>query len=711
LYITDFQLFNKSVVPGEDSPINKNISFVNEIILSSDQNIFSFRFSALDYNSPQSIQYIYELEGVDKDWIFSGKRRYAAYTNLSPGTYYFRVKSTNSDGLWVNNIRSVKVIINSPWWKTGWAFAMYLVIIVIGLIAIRRFELNRTRLRHELKMREFEAHKFREIENIKSRFFANLSHEFRTPLMLIKGPIEQLRSSNIKSDTKKIYDIIYRNTEKLHLLIDQLLELSQLEAESIPLKARKENLVTQLKGIFYSFRSIAEQKNILIEFESVQETICAWIDRDKLEKIITNILSNAFKFTPEGGMITLLVKANKIGDEEFALVKISDTGIGIPKEKLSRIFDRFFQVDDSSGRAFGGSGIGLSLVKELVDLHKWKIELESEVSRGTSFIISIPLSDNYLSDHQKVLDESSNHLKDDNNKQNEIIDEESSYTKTADNLTNYFRSELELTTITSEKSKTIPTMLIVEDSEDIREYIKSLLLKDYKIVEAENGETGLKVASETEPDIIISDIMMPGMDGMEFCKKIKTDLATSHIPVILLTAKVSQESKIEGFETGADDYVTKPFSSKELIVRIKNLLKQRQTLKEKFSKEIVFQPDEVTVNYLDKEFLEKALAIAEKNILEQDFDLDKFAKKMFLSRSQLYRKLVAITGQPPGEFLRIFKLKKAANLILERKLSITQIALEVGFNSPSHFTKAFQQYFNCLPSEFIEKSRFTITKK
>jgi DNA-binding response OmpR family regulator len=249
----------------------------------------------------------------------------------------------------------------------------------------------------------------------------------------------------------------------------------------------------------------------------------------------------------------------------------------------------------------------------------------------------------------------------------------------------------------------------VEDSEDIREYIKSLLMKDYKIAEAENGETGLKVASETEPDIIISDIMMPGMDGIEFCKKIKTDLATSHIPIILLTAKVSQESKIEGFETGADDYITKPFSSKELIVRIKNLLSQRQRLKEKFSKEIVFQPDEVTVNSLDKEFLEKALSTAEKNILDENFDLDVFAEKMFLSRSQLYRKMVAITGQAPGEFLRIFRLKKAAQMILEKKLSVTQIALEVGFNSPSHFTKAFEQYFNCLPSEFVEKNRFNST--
>lgn len=698
IVITDFQIFNQSVSVGEDSPLKSNITLTDEITLSHDQNIFSFQFAALDFNSSSSNHYVYKMEGFDKDWIYSGTRRYAAYTNLSPGTYYFRIKATNSDGVWNDSVKTIKVIINSPWWKTGWAYFLYLSVIFFGLVGIRRFELNRTKLRNELKMREFESKKHREIENMKSRFFANLSHEFRTPLMLIKGPLEQLKDGQIKGDPQIYYDLIYRNTENLHTLIDQLLELTQLEAEAIPIRARKENLITILRGIFYSFESIANQKNISIQFTSDNQSICAWVDRDKLGKIINNILSNAFKFTPAAGIISLNVQSIKSDTEDFARIKILDTGIGIPKDKLDRIFDRFYQVDDSSGRAYGGSGIGLSLVKELVDLHKWKINIESEIAKGTTFILTIPLSDSYLLDKQKIKEENnSNKFSSD---QTKIINHQNGVKVLNSSAENQKFSE-DRQLISNESKKKNPSILIVEDSSDVREYILSLLQNDYNIIQAENAETGINKATELMPDLILSDVMMPGMDGMEFCKHIKINFQTSHIPVILLTAKVSQENKIEGLETGADDYITKPFNFNELSVRIKNLLEQRKRLKDKFSKEIKIRPEAVTVNSVDKEFLEKALNIAENNLHNSDFDSESFAKEMFVSRSQLHRKMIAITGQAPGEFIRIYRLKKAAQLLLEKKLSVTQIALEVGFNSPSHFTKAFQQYFNCLPSVFV----------
>ncbi len=697
IVLTDFQIFNQSVSAGEDSPLKSNITLTDEIVLPYDQNIFSFQFAALDFNSSSSNQYAYRMDGFDKDWIYSGARRYVAYTNLSPGTYYFRIKATNSDGVWNDNVKTIKVIINSPWWKTGWAYFLYLSVIFFGLVFIRRFEMNRTKLRNELKMREFESQKLREIENMKSRFFANLSHEFRTPLMLIKGPLEQLKDGQVKGDPQNYYDLIYRNTENLHTLIDQLLELTQLEAEAIPIRARKENLITILRGIFYSFESIANQKNIGIEFVSDDKSICAWIDRDKLGKIINNILSNSFKFTPSGGMITLAVQNISSNSQDFARIKISDTGIGIPKDKLDRIFDRFFQVDDSSGRSYGGSGIGLSLVKELVDLHKWEINIESEVSKGTTFILTIPLSDSYLSDKQKIIDE--NRYADPSGQitgnKNQKIE------KVSSDLVENEKPILDGQTISDEPIKKNPLILVVEDSNDVRAYISSLLKSDYKIIEAENAEEGITKATELMPDLILSDVMMPGMNGMEFCKHIKTNFQTSHIPVILLTAKVSQESKIEGLETGADDYITKPFNFNELSIRIKNLLEQRKRLKDKFSKEIKIRPETVTVNTVDKDFLERVLNAAEKNLYNSDFDSELLAKEMFVSRSQLHRKMIAITGQAPGEFIRVFRLKKAAQLLLEKKLNVTQIALEVGFNSPSHFTKAFQQYFNCLPSEFV----------
>lgn len=698
IVITDFQIFNKSVSIDPDSPLQTNITLTDEIILPYDQNIFSFQFSALDYNSPSSNRYAYKMEGFDNDWIITGTRRYAAYTNLSPGTYNFKVKATNSDGVWNDSVKTIIVIINPPWWKTGWAYSLYLLIIFFGLVGIRRFELNRTKLRNELKMREFESQKLREIENMKSRFFANLSHEFRTPLMLIKGPLEQLKDGHVKGDPQNYYDLIYRNTENLHILIDQLLELTQLEVEAIPIRARNENLITLLRGIFYSFNSIAEPKHISLDFISNDASVCAWVDRDKLEKIINNLLSNAIKFTPAGGIISLTVKCIKSGSDDFAEIKISDTGIGIPEDKLDRIFDRFYQVDDSLGRAYGGSGIGLSLVKELVDLHKWEIDIKSEIDKGTTFIITIPLTDSYLKDKQKIKGEI-NPIKI-SSEQKKVVEYQIGATVLNDLVENQKISD-DQQMLSEELKNKIPSILIVEDSSDVREYIFSLLKNDYNIIQAENAEDGIKKASDLMPDLILSDVMMPGMDGMEFCKQIKTNFQTSHIPVILLTAKVSHESKIEGLETGADDYVTKPFNFQELSVRIKNLLEQRKRLKEKFSKEIKIQPEAVTVNSVDKDFLERALTAAEKNLYNLDFDLETFAKEMFLSRSQLHRKMIAITGQAPGEFVRIFRLKKAAQLLLEKKLSVTQIALEVGFNSPSHFTKAFQQYFNCLPSVFV----------
>ncbi len=563
-----------------------------------------------------------------------------------------------------------------------------------GIFAIRKFELSRSKLRNELKLRDLETKKIREIENMKSRFFANLSHEFRTPLMLIKGPAEQLLNRKNVNQTEQI-KLIQRNSEKLQNLIDQLLELSQLEASSIPVKAKKENIIPALRGLFYSFASYAEQKNINIKFSSTSDNILAWFDRDKLDKILNNILSNAFKFTPQGGSISVDVKSILISGTEYLQIFIKDSGIGIPKDKIEKIFDRFYQVDDSSRRAYGGSGIGLSLVRELVDLHKWKISADSEVGKGTAFTLEIPLNDFYLNENEKFENSSSVDLLENANKDivgnNQSVREEPKIDKN-----NIFHLP--------DQSENSPSILIVEDSEDVRIYLSELLKDEYKILLSDNGKIGLQSAFENLPDLIISDVMMPEMDGIDFCKRVKSDWQTSHIPVILLTAKATSENKIDGLETGADVYLTKPFSSKELLVRIKNLLAQRSLLKEKYGKDVKFVPENITPNKADQEFLVNATGIAQKFLDDPQFDSDKFASEIFLSRSQLHRKIHSITGQSTGEFIRTIRLKKAAGLILEKKLSVTQIALEVGFNSPSHFTKAFKQMFDCLPSEFINRN-------
>ncbi len=706
ILFTDFFIHNKEVSIAEDSPLKTDISFTKQIILNYNQNTFTLYFSATDYNVSGLINYSYLMDGFDKDWITTDHRNYAVYTNLNSGSYVFKVKSTNSDNIWNETPAEIKIIIKPPWWRTTWAYFIYIFLIVAGLFAVGKFQVSRTELRNELKMREFEAKKLQELENLKSRFFANLSHEFRTPLMLIKGPVEQLKNEFAQSNLngngcEEQLNIIYRNSQKLQELIDQLLELSQLEAASIPLKARQENLIIIVKGILHSFEYMAKQKNIKLIFNCKEEIITAWIDRDKLEKIINNLLSNAFKFTKSNGTVSIFIGLNNATGN--AVIKIADTGIGIPEDKIDKIFNRFFQADDSSRKAFGGSGIGLALVKELVELHKWKIYVQSIFDKGTEFTLLIPVGD-YLEENEKVYEKNN-------------ISKKSEVNKEISNLliSNGHNRKTPVLPVTTNILDKKVSILIVEDSSDVRTYLSGLLKLDFtklkndfqhnvqlKITEAENGKEGLKIAAEQMPDLIISDIMMPFMDGIEFCQQIKTNWETSHIPVILLTAKASSESKIEGLETGADDYLTKPFDSKELLIRVKNLLEQRRQLKEKFSKEIKISTDSVTTTSLDNEFLNKALTIAEKNISNSRFDSNIFAKEMFVSRSQLHRKLLAITGQAPGEFLRLIRLKHAARLLLEKNLSVTQIAFEVGFNSPSHFAKAFHTQFNCLPSEFSE---------
>jgi DNA-binding response OmpR family regulator len=435
---------------------------------------------------------------------------------------------------------------------------------------------------------------------------------------------------------------------------------------------------------------LAEQKFITLSFNSSADRLDVLLDRDKLEKIINNLLSNAFKFTSSGGKISVDLTIGKDNAEEMVIVSISDTGIGIPKEYQSKIFDRFFQMDNDSGNASllvkrnqTGSGIGLALVKELVSLHNWDISVKSREGEGTAFTLKIPL--------EKAIE----------------IEKENIVAPVPE--TEIEKKEYDSVLVDNETGEEIeslpkimdePVILFVEDSPDVRSYVYDLLKADYKVLLADNAEAGIELALKNMPSLILSDIMMPGMDGIEFCHRIKSDWQTSHIPVILLTAKATSDSKIEGLETGADDYVTKPFNFEELAARIKNLIEQRKHLREKFGKEINVKADSVSSNAVDKEFVQKIIDIIEKNLGDEKFDSAMLSELLFVSRSQLNRKLHAVTGQGPGEFIRIYKLKRAAQMILENRLSITQIAYEVGFGSPAQFTRSFKKYFNCLPSEF-----------
>lgn len=677
IVLTDLKIFNKSVNVGEKSLLKKSITFSDEINIPYSDNVFSIHFAALDFTSASEIVYSYKLEGFDKDWNIETKNRFATYTNLNPGKYIFKLRATNSDGVWSDNTKTLTIIITPPWWQTYWAIGLYIIIFVLGVWGIIRFQVNREKLRSELRRQEFEAHHLRELEKMKSRFFANLSHEFRTPLLLIKGPLDQLIEGKVKGNHLEYYRMIKRNAERLQNLIDQLLELSQLESETIPLNKQPDDIICVLRNCVNNFIPLAKQKKIDITLDTQFDKIIISFDRDKFEKIINNLLSNAFKFTPENGEI--IVGASVIKDEnnDELHIYVSDTGKGISEEQLPKIFDRFFRIEDSENK-FEGFGIGLALVKELTTIHNWDIKVESKLNEGTTFTIRIPLTSEELHSFVSV-DETEPYQPE----TYEIADE-----------SNYEEENL----FTDDRA----TILFVDDSEDVRIYVSHLLKKDYNLFVCSNAKEALDVAISKSPDLIISDVMMPEMDGNEFCRIIKTDIRTSHVPVILLTAKATLDSKIEGLETGADDYIVKPFESEELLVRIKNLIEQRRILREKFSKEIYFKPDNLVSNILDKEFLQKATAAVESKLHEFNFNSEKLAHEVAISRSHLNRKLRALTGQGAGEFIRSVKMKKAAQMILENKFSITQIAFEVGFSSPGQFSKAFKKYFGYLPSEFRE---------
>ena len=681
IVITNFLLHNKPVDIGENSPLKKSITETELIELAYNQNIISFEFAALDYTNPIKNQYAYIMEGLDKDWIYAdASRRFASYTNLDPGKYTFRVKGSNNDGIWNEEGASITVIILPPWWKTTWAYMLYAALIIGSLYLLWKLNMRRIRIKHDYEMSKFEAKKLHEVDEMKSTFFANISHEFRTPLTLILGPVKEFINSEKNEKKKEELSIIYKSADRLNGLVNQLLDLSKLEAGKMKLETTSEDVIPLLKGLVLSFASLAEKKKIKLNFNSNLSELKAYLDRDKIEKIMSNLLSNAFKFTPEGGTVNVAVNKSEINVE----IIISDNGIGISEDRLGNIFNRFYQVDGSHTREHEGTGIGLALTKELVELHKGTIDVVSGEGKGTTFTIKLPLGKDHLKpgefceekkEEEKLIPPDSD-LIPDKEKQGEKIDIE----------------------IYTDKEK--PLLLIVEDNADVRNYIKGYLRKDYRLLEAKDGEEGLNKAFEHIPDLIVSDVMMPKLDGFQFCENIKTDERTSHIPLILLTAKASGQDKIEGLETGADDYIMKPFDAKELKVRVKNLIDQRKKIVNHFKSQGLFEISNLNITSKDKKFITKAIEIINKHISDEYFDVNTFAKEIGLSRVQLHRKLTALIGHPASELIRIIRLTKAAKLIQSKFGNISEIALEVGFNNPANFAKAFRIQFGVSPSEY-----------
>jgi len=683
--ITDFQLLHKPVRIGYDpnwerTILHTSITETKQIDLKYDDNIISLEFSALDFNNPERNQYLYFLEGFDKNWTrTTAKRRFVTYTNLDPGEYTFRVKGSNNDGIWNEAGTSLKIIIHPPWWATWWSYILYGLVSFLIFAGSTRFYLNRQRLRTQLDLEQVHAKKLEEVDKMKSNFYANISHEFRTPLMLILGPVEKLISKVKDEDSQKQAGLIKGNAKRLLTLINQLLDLSRLEAGKLKLNASKANIAQFVKGLAMEFESIAERKDISLRVLMEKEDVEAYFDKEKLEKIITNVLSNAFKFTPSGGRIT--VKLSETSTNQVEII-IRDSGIGIPKSELTKIFDRFYQVDGSITREHEGTGIGLALTKELVELHKGNIFVDSVEGHWTEVKLNFPLGREHLTDA-------------------EIIETADFEIHKVENVDEFTKEDLEAEDLLDENLIDKTIVLIVEDNADVREYIKDALKDFYHVEEAANGEQGLRKAEKCIPDLIISDVMMPKMDGYEMTRRIKQDEKTSHIPIILLTAKSDKDSKLEGLGLGADDYLIKPFDSEELLARIKNLIETRRMLQEKFGAgtAVSQKPEKAKLSCLDEQFISRIMVVIEQHLSEEEFSIEEFGKDVGMSRSQMHRKLKALTGKSASVYLRTVRLAKAKQMIEEKKGTISEISYQVGFASPAYFSRCYKEEFGHAPSE------------
>ena len=676
---TGFTRYNSNESNGKII-IEKGISEKTHFELNYQDHTLHFEFAALNFRNPDKNQYAYKLEGFSDNWTNIGNKHDVIFTNLDPGEYTLRVRGSNNDGIWNEAGASLVITVSPPWWKTGWAYTLYIAFVGLTLYGIRRYELKRTHLKNELEKKDFESRKLTEIDEMKSRIFADISHEFRTPLTLILGPLEKIRTAIRDTERQEDISIVQRNAARLRRLVDQLLDLSRIEAKRMPLRARPNDLIKGIREWVASFASVAESKNILLNLNIPEMPVIVYFDSEKLEKIVYNLLSNAFKFTPEGGSVSVAVEHS--GDNQVQIT-VSDTGIGISQEDREKIFERFYRANNVLTGEQGGTGIGLALVKEFVELHHGRISVESEPGAGSTFIISLPMGSEHLSVDEIIRD-------------GEIEKQPAAIPELiiANDSDSMPESENK-----NDRNKQ-PEVLVVEDNIDMHTYIRNCLSERYNIRHAKNGRDGLHIAIEKFPDLIISDVMMPEMDGFVLCQNLKTDRRTSHIPIILLTARASRESKIEGLETGADDYLTKPFDVKELEVRVKNLIEQRRRLQKRFRREITVQPKDITVTSIDEQFLQQAIEIAEANIPNNAFDVDQFCEEMAMSRSTLNRKLRALTGSSTNEFIRLLRLKRASQLLQKNSATIVEIAYQVGFNNPSYFAECFREQFGKSPSQF-----------
>jgi signal transduction histidine kinase/ligand-binding sensor domain-containing protein/DNA-binding response OmpR family regulator len=693
--ITDFKLFNKSVKANEEIGgriiLTSGINETNKIVLPYHLNSFEFQFSSMHFSNPKKNRYKFFLEGFEEKLYneIGQERKFASYTNVPPGDYIFKVFGSNSSGIWSDVPKEIIITITSPWYLTPLAILIFIIILLAIIYIVYKVRWNEIKLKNQIKLESALYEKSEEINQMKLRFFTNISHELRTPLTLIIGPLEQIMKGSKDAEyLQRLNTMMYRNSTRLLRLINQLLDFRKAESSNINLIVEQGDLVSFMEEIYNAFEEIATERHVEFTFRTDKKNIDAWFDNDKIEKILYNLLSNAFKFTPPNKSIELILETETTNNKDYAVIKVADKGIGIAPNDLSGVFERFYQVNKENNAIQTGSGLGLAYTKRLVEIHKGNISIESTLDKGTTCSITIPISkieyeeDSILEVQPKQYD--FRFVK------NEIKDFKGILSESA-NIIKPIKHK-----------KDTEIILVVEDNKDLREYLIEYFQNFYKVLSAPNGEEGLRMALDMSPDLIISDLMMPRMTGIEMCKKIKSDLTTSHIPVIILTAKGGIENEKEGLETGADEFVLKPFNMEVLRLRVYNILQTKKQWAEKFKTKPTSSSWKDLSSKLDKEFLKKCLGVIKKNIDNPNYSVEKFALDMGMSRSALFNKIKSITGESTTEFIRTIRIKRAVTLIKSGRYSITEVVFMVGFSDPKYFRTCFKKQFKKTPSEFLK---------
>lgn len=673
--LTNFLIHNQIINAGKaDSPLSQSVSYAENIKLNYTQNTFTIEFASLDLTDPTKNKYSYKLENFDKEWSNISNTNNATYKNLPYGNYVFNVRGTNVDGIWNPSITKLKISITPPFWLSWYAILIYSIIALGTLYVISRFVIKLHALQNNIKLEK-------ELTGHKLRFFTNISHEFRTPLTLIRGAVENLNAQkDISPRIKKQIDLLNRNSNSLTRLIDQLLEFRKLEGNVLQLNLEKTDIIAFSDDIFNSFQEIAEQKNISYSFEQSHPSFMLFIDKKKIDKILYNLLSNAFKFTPKNGEIVFSINIDQA--KQTCLIHVKDNGIGVDSEKQHLLFSRFMQINFSSA----GTGVGLSLVKEFIDAHKGKVWHEDNKPKGSVFLVELSTNPAIYSGENFI--QPTNAEETDNQSLSDKVVYPSTSNETVELPQNYTEEYRDF------------TILIIDDNDDIRNFLHDEFKAFFNIETAENGKEGLDKALELNPYLIVCDVMMPEMDGFEVTRRLRENFNTSHIPIVLLTAHSSIEHQLEGIQSGADAYVMKPFSLNYLSARIFKLIEQREQLKKRFSNEFMFDGNLITSTDKDQKFIELIDQILEDNIADSTFSVDTFAELAQQKRTLFYKKVKGITGLSPNELIKTKRLKLAAKLLLENNLTVSEIAYEVGFDDPFYFSKCFKTQYNCSPSKY-----------